>query len=56
MVLFDNITNNQRVEVRHDGQIVSGTVKFKGSLNGVKGEWVGIALDKPCKFIFYSAT
>ena len=45
MVLFENVAVNQRVEVLRDGQVYSGTVKYKGNINGISGEWVGIELD-----------
>jgi len=47
MVVFENININQRVEVLRDGQICTGTVKFKGVINGISGEWVGVELDLP---------
>jgi len=47
MVLFENINVNQRVEVLRDGEIYSGTVKYKGNINGISGEWVGVELDLP---------
>jgi len=47
MVLFENINVNQRVEVLRDSQIYSGTVKYKGCINGIVGEWVGVELDEP---------
>ena len=46
MVLYDNIKIGQRVEVRWQGWIEPGTIKYKGALNGVRGEWVGVALDR----------
>ena len=45
MVLFDNIVVNQRVEVRMRAGVYKGTVKYKGPLNGVPGDWIGVALD-----------
>jgi len=47
MVLFENINVNQRVEVLRDGLVYCGTVKYKGCINGISGEWVGIELDLP---------
>ena len=47
MVLFENINVNQRVEVLRDGRIYAGTVKYKGRINGISGEWVGVELDLP---------
>jgi len=47
MVLFENIYVNQRVEVLRDGAIYAGTVKYKGNINGITGEWVGVELDLP---------
>ena len=50
MVLFENINVNQRVEVlRDDGNIHPGTVRYKGCINGIRGEWVGVELDCPGK-------
>lgn len=49
MVLFININVGQRVEVKYGGRILTGTVKFKGCLNGVVGDWVGVGLDLPCE-------
>jgi len=57
MVLFENINVNQRVEVLRDMQIYSGTVKYKGNINGISGEWVGVELDlqgTDYRFIFSS--
>ena len=31
------------------GQIETRTVKYKGCINGVPGDWVGVALDYPGK-------
>ncbi|XP_033638216.1 dynactin subunit 1-like [Asterias rubens] len=47
MVLFLNISIGQRVEVYFKGQIFSATVKYKGGLSNVTGDWVGVELDKP---------
>ena len=47
MVLFENVNINQRVEVLRDGDVYSGTVKYKGNINGICGEWVGVELDLP---------
>jgi len=47
MVLFENINVNQRVEVLRDGEVYSATVKYKGNINGISGEWVGVELDLP---------
>ena len=47
MVLFENIVLNQRVEVRMRNGIYKGTVKYKGPINGVPGDWVGVALEEP---------
>ena len=49
MVLFENITINQRVEVLQDGAVMTGIVRYKGCLNGIRGEWVGIELDEESK-------
>ena len=46
MVLFINVNLNQRVEVKHLNRVYTGTVKYKGCINGVIGDWVGIILDK----------
>ena len=51
MVLFENINVNQRVEVLRDGCVYTGTVKYKGNINGIAGDWVGIELDLPGKVI-----
>ena len=55
MVLFENINLNQRVEVLRDGAVFAGTVKHKGCINGLRGEWVGVELDLPgtLKLTFY---
>ncbi|XP_038050459.1 dynactin subunit 1-like [Patiria miniata] len=47
MVLFLNINIGQRVEVYYKGQIFAGTVKYKGGLSNIKGDWVGVHLDEP---------
>jgi len=52
MVLFENIKVNQRVEVLRDGLVYTGTVKYKGCINGVSGEWVGVELDLPGKKLY----
>ena len=49
MVSFTNIMLNQPVEVRKRGSICKGVVKYKGSLNGIPGDWVGVALSMPGK-------
>jgi hypothetical protein len=51
MVLFDNISIGQKVEVLRSGRVFSGVVKFKGFLNNVPGEWVGVALDQKGQLI-----
>lgn len=51
MVLFTNVCIGQRIEVKHAGKIYSGKVKYKGPLNGVSGDWVGIELDVPGKLL-----
>jgi len=50
MVLFSNINANQRVELRYKHEILRGTVKYKGPVVSLDGDWVGVALDEPCKF------
>ncbi|ELU17489.1 hypothetical protein CAPTEDRAFT_228358 [Capitella teleta] len=45
MVLFDNIAIGQRVEVLRGGRVFLGNVRFKGFLNSIPGEWVGVELD-----------
>lgn len=47
MVLFENIVIGQFVEVKHEGYLLFGTVRYKGHLNGVNGKWVGIELEYP---------
>ncbi|KAK7090215.1 uncharacterized protein [Littorina saxatilis] len=47
MVLFNNVYVGQKVEVFWGRGIFRGTVQYKGSVASKKGEWVGIALDKP---------
>lgn len=47
MVLYDNININQKVEVLRNGRIYPATVKYKGTLNGVGGDWVGVSFDLP---------
>ena len=45
MVLFKNIQVGQLVEVlRANGSLHLGKVRFKGSINGRKGDWVGLEL------------
>ena len=44
MVLFDNINVNQEVEVKWHGDIRKGKVRYKGPINGYKGDWVGVEL------------
>ena len=51
MVLFSNVNVGQKVEVFHEGHIYCGKVKYKGTLNGVGGDWVGVELDVPGKSI-----
>nr|XP_054770682.1 uncharacterized protein LOC129278562 [Lytechinus pictus] len=47
MVLFININVGQRVEVIYKGEVLEGTVKYKGGLTNTTGDWVGIELDEP---------
>nr|CAB3266851.1 tubulin-folding cofactor E-like [Phallusia mammillata] len=47
MVLFQNIVIGQYVEVQHEGKILCATVRYKGHLNGAKGNWVGLQLEYP---------
>ena len=49
MVLFENTGINQDVEVRTRHGIFKGVVKYKGSLNGVAGDWIGVHLSQPGK-------
>lgn len=44
MVLFDNINVNQEVEVKWHGDIRKGKVRYKGPINGYRGDWVGVEL------------
>ncbi|XP_064615411.1 CAP-Gly domain-containing linker protein 2-like [Liolophura sinensis] len=46
MVLFVNVNLGQRVDVYLWDNIYTGTVRYKGCLNSLKGEWVGVELDK----------
>lgn len=50
MVLYSNVNLNQRVELIYDNQLLRGTVKYKGAVNNLDGEWIGVALDLPCKY------
>ena len=52
MVLFDNINVNQKVEVKWHGDIRKGKVRYKGPINGYKGDWVGVELYANGKFFF----
>ena len=52
MVLYSNINLNQRVELIYDNQLLRGTVKYKGAVNNLDGEWIGVSLDMPCKCAF----
>jgi len=56
MVLFENVNVNQRVEVLRDGRIYAGTVKYKGNINGISGEWVGVELDLPGTYLLHNTT
>ena len=47
MVLFVNAVVGQYVEVKHDNQILCGTIRYKGHLNGVSGDWIGVELEYP---------
>ncbi|XP_070538823.1 uncharacterized protein [Ptychodera flava] len=47
MVLFENVFVGQRVEVKYKGHIYAGVVKYKGAINLIKGDWVGVELDEP---------
>ena len=48
MVLFSNINLNQRVELLYNhAEVLRATVKYKGAVNTLDGDWVGLALDKP---------
>lgn len=49
MVLYSNVNLNQRVELLYNNNLLRGTVKFKGAVNNLDGEWIGVALDQPCK-------
>ena len=52
MVLFDNINVNQEVEVKWHGDIRKGKVRYKGPINGYKGDWVGVELYANGKFLW----
>ena len=45
MVLYLNIVVGQRVVVRLDNKLVNAVVRFKGTLNGQPGRWVGVELE-----------
>ncbi|XP_060079805.1 dynactin subunit 1-like [Ylistrum balloti] len=47
MVLHHNINLGQRVEVKIGYSVFRGMVKYKGTVVGRKGEWVGVSLDVP---------
>ena len=47
MVLLVDIYVGQYVQVRLKDKIVFGTVRYKGHLNGVEGDWVGVELEYP---------
>jgi dynactin complex subunit len=57
MVLLSNIVIGQRVEVKYEGKICKGTVRYKGGVGNRPGEWVGVELDAPgqygCSNILY---
>ena len=52
MVLFDNMNVNQEVEVKWHGDIRKGKVRYKGPINGYKGDWVGVELYANGKFLW----
>ena len=54
MVLFDNINVNQEVEVKWHGDIRKGKVRYKGPINGYKGDWVGVELYANGNFLMLS--
>lgn len=45
MVFFRNVKPGARVQVRWQGEIETGTIRYAGSLVAKDGEWVGIELD-----------
>ncbi|PAA49929.1 hypothetical protein BOX15_Mlig004166g1, partial [Macrostomum lignano] len=47
MVLFDNIAIGQNVEVKHLNELYPAKVRYKGGLNSMKGDWVGLELYEP---------
>jgi dynactin complex subunit len=47
MLTYENVTIGQRVEVLQKGQIVYGTVLYKGPIMGRRGVWLGIDLTTP---------
>lgn len=47
MVLYVDILVGQYVQVRLKNKIVFGTIRYKGHLNGVDGDWVGVELEYP---------
>lgn len=47
MVLFNNVNVNQRVELLYRGEILTATVRYKGPVRFLDGDWVGLELDEP---------
>ena len=51
MVLHQNVNVGQRVEVKYNNRIYRGTVKYKGPIIHKPGDWVGVSLEQPGKFL-----
>lgn len=54
MVLFENLKVGSRVQTNWNGNILKGTVRYKGELITREGDWVGVELDEPGKIIIAS--
>lgn len=46
MVNYDSITQGLKVEFVKNEKIFSGTVRYKGGINGKKGVFIGIEADE----------
>lgn len=47
MLTYESVVIGQRVEVLHDGEVLDGTVLYKGPITGRRGLWLGIDLTTP---------
>lgn len=47
MVNFDSLSIGLAVEFLINNTVESGFVRYKGSLNGKEGDWIGIEANKP---------